>query len=78
MNLFCRHDWKFVRPILIDSKPHISAICSECGEFIKHLNKTEKQTALLHGIKVEKDRRKKRYPNRQHRSKNERLKYARS
>lgn len=68
MNLFCRHCWKFVRPRLIEAAPHVSAICLECGEFIKHLNKTEKQAALISGIKVEKNEIKRRYKNKQHRS----------
>lgn len=65
MKLFCRHCWKFVPPNLIENNPHISAVCSDCKNFIKHLNKTEKAAALKHGLKVERINHKFRHRNRQ-------------
>lgn len=65
MKLFCRHCWNFKEPNLIENNPHISAICPDCKNFIKHLNKTEKATALKYGMKVVKPTRKLRHKNRQ-------------
>jgi hypothetical protein len=68
MKLFCRHCWKFVDFILIENKPHISAICatSSCNNFIKHLNKSEKTTALKSGLKVKKIKEKFQHINKHH------------
>jgi hypothetical protein len=67
MKLFCRHCWEFVEPVLMENKPHISAICSKpkCNNFIKHLNKSEKTAALKFGLKLKKLEKKYRYKNRQ-------------
>jgi hypothetical protein len=65
MKLFCRHCWKFVDISLFENNPHISAVCSGCDNFIKHLNKSEKAIALKHGLKVKEPKKKRRYTNRQ-------------
>lgn len=46
MILFCRHCYK-PRPIRTEvNGPHIQAICTECGNWIKFLNAKEKTQVI--------------------------------
>jgi len=50
MELFCNHCFKDVEVTLAIKGPHVTANCSVCKRYIKHLNAEQKIVALQEGL----------------------------
>jgi hypothetical protein len=50
MELFCNHCFKDIEITLAIKGPHVTANCSVCKRYIKHLNAEQKIKALQEGL----------------------------
>ena len=50
MEIFCNHCFKDVEVTLTIKGPHVTANCSVCKRYIKHLNAEQRAMALQEGL----------------------------